>query len=343
MHNPEGSIYGQIKLDLSEDLRIGKENDENYFMYRIRGMDVDAEGNIYVVDMSNQRVQVFDRTGAYLKTIGRQGQGPGEFEQPTKIRINRWNGMICVKDQVIAIDLFNKQAEYIKSIKLSHAIWDFIPVLDYMFYVILTRTSDEELKSVNVLVEINDKGEEIRHFGEFSYSLYMQRVEGGTMSVTTGFETTLHFTLLNSKDIVYGYSKDYELNVLDINGDMLFKIRKEADVPKFTLQEKAKLKKIPLPEDKPYFFSLLSDSKNRIYVQRNKSEEGIRGYGPLDVEEKQMDVFNEEGYFLFTTTLPPNTWVIRDRYIYVHSLDEEEGIEYVIRYKINNWDKLKTR
>lgn len=341
--NPVESIYGEIKLDLAEDLRIGKESDENYFMYRIRGMDVDAEGNIYVADMSNHRIQVFDRTGAYQKTIGRQGQGPGEFEMPTDIRINRWNGIICVKDRVRSIETFNKKGEFIKSIKLSSAVQDFFPVDDNVFYLILRRSSNEELKSVNAMVKINDIGEEIRKFGEFPFPIYMKKRGGGTLVMSSGYETALFINLIDQNKILYGYSKDYELNVLDINGDMLFKIRKEADIPKFTPQEKAKFKKIPLPEDKPYFFSLLSDSKNRIYVQRNKSEEGIRGYGPLDVEEKQMDVFSEEGYFLFTTKLPANTWVIRDGFIYAHTLDEEQGMEYVIRYKINNWDQLKTK
>lgn len=75
----------------------------------------------------------------------------------------------------------------------------------------------------------------------------------------------------------------------------------------------------------------------RIYVQRNQ----IKDKGANDKRDKEIDVFSKDGYFLFKTTLPANTCVIRDGYIYQHALDEEEGGEYVKRYRIRNWDLLK--
>jgi hypothetical protein len=60
IRNPREPIYGQIKLDLKEDLSIGGENDKNYMFYRVRGIAVDNQENIYVADMSNFRVQKFD-------------------------------------------------------------------------------------------------------------------------------------------------------------------------------------------------------------------------------------------------------------------------------------------
>jgi len=81
--NPSEPLYGQIKLDLEEDLRIGKEGDPQTQFYRVRDIAADPQGIIYVDDMSNARIQVFDPSGAYLQTIGRSGQGPGEFEMPT--------------------------------------------------------------------------------------------------------------------------------------------------------------------------------------------------------------------------------------------------------------------
>lgn len=77
--NPREPLYSEIKFELEEDLSIGREDDNNYLFYRVRDINVDNRGNIYVVDMSNYRVQKFDRNGNYLQTIGRYGQGPGEF------------------------------------------------------------------------------------------------------------------------------------------------------------------------------------------------------------------------------------------------------------------------
>jgi hypothetical protein len=41
------------------------------------------------------------------------------------------------------------------------------------------------------------------------------------------------------------------------------------------------------------------------------------------------------------TKLPPYTYVIKDGFLYAYVVDEEEGMEYVKRYKIKNWEQIK--
>jgi hypothetical protein len=166
----------------------------------------------------------------------------------------------------------------------------------------------------------------------------MRKMEGGTLSVSTGFELSLQLARLDPKTFVYGYSKDYELNIIDKDGRLLYKIVKDEPVPEFSSKEKAFYKKIPLPKQRPYFFSILADSEGRIYVQRNMA---ATGRGPVDKEDLQVDVFSREGYFLFRAVLPPNTKVIRDGYLYAYAVDEEKGMEYAKRYRIKNWENLK--
>ena len=95
---PEGTRtveYAHVPLEdrtehiaLVEDLVIGGDPDEQAeFFYRPYGAAVDEEGNAYVLDAGNHRIQVFDSEGRYLRTIGRQGQGPGEMEEPHSITI----------------------------------------------------------------------------------------------------------------------------------------------------------------------------------------------------------------------------------------------------------------
>ena len=57
----------------------GVDTDPSYQFGTITGLDVDPDGNIYVVDRQAQNVRVFDPAGAYLRTIGGPGEGPGEF------------------------------------------------------------------------------------------------------------------------------------------------------------------------------------------------------------------------------------------------------------------------
>lgn len=57
----------------------------------------DKEGNLYVVDSGNFRVQVFDRQGRFIKSFGSPGDSPGSFARPKGIAIDS-EGHIYVVD-----------------------------------------------------------------------------------------------------------------------------------------------------------------------------------------------------------------------------------------------------
>ena len=82
IQNPGYPLYGEIKLELEEDLSIGNENDENYLFYRARDIQVDLEGNIYVLDSGNHRLQVFDKNG---KSWPRQRTGRFDVHRRHKL------------------------------------------------------------------------------------------------------------------------------------------------------------------------------------------------------------------------------------------------------------------
>lgn len=46
------------------------------------GLTTDAEGNIYVVDTLNQRIEKFAPDGTFLDAVGQPGSGPGQFGNP---------------------------------------------------------------------------------------------------------------------------------------------------------------------------------------------------------------------------------------------------------------------
>lgn len=343
--NPNEPLYGEMTFDLVEDLSIGSEDDSNYMFYRIRGLAVDAEDNILISDMSNYRIQVFDKDGKYIKTIGRSGQGPGEFEQPTLIRVDSSYGKIYVNDMFSALDIFDREGDFTKSLKLSFGIHDFFPFKDDTILALLLKSSDldKELTNIHVLCQLDDQGELLHSFAEYPYTSLKRRVSGGVFSTSTGYELAVHMAVLDQKKFVYGYSKEYELNVMNLEGLLLCRIRMDQPRPQFSSEEQREYKrlKFPVPESKPYFFSILSDTEGRIYVQRNKTEEGIRGYGPIDTTEKEVDIFSPDGYYLYRSSLPPNTNIIKNGYLYTRELDEEQGMEYVKRYRIKNWEQIR--
>lgn len=75
-----------LPLDWSFEpqFRIGGEDKgpESFFQLRPGTIRADADGNLYIFDMGNSRIVVFDPEGKHLRTFGRQGGGPGEILRP---------------------------------------------------------------------------------------------------------------------------------------------------------------------------------------------------------------------------------------------------------------------
>ncbi len=60
---------------------------------------VDGNGNLYVADTFNNRVEVFDPEGGFIRTFGKAGDGPGYFARPKGIAVDK-DGHVWVADSV---------------------------------------------------------------------------------------------------------------------------------------------------------------------------------------------------------------------------------------------------
>jgi len=61
------------------------------------GTAVGSEGNIYVADFDNHRIQKFSPKGGYITAFGEAGSGAGQFDRPTDVAIDS-NGRVYVVD-----------------------------------------------------------------------------------------------------------------------------------------------------------------------------------------------------------------------------------------------------
>ena len=115
--NPEEPKYGEFTFELEEDLAIGDVNDEDYFFPNAVTLNVDNDGNIYVCDGGNRRVQKYDKSGIYLRTIGRQGQGPGEYMYPSRLFLDE-DGNPLVNDSRSLL-YYDKDGVFQKKVQLE--------------------------------------------------------------------------------------------------------------------------------------------------------------------------------------------------------------------------------
>jgi hypothetical protein len=79
--NPETPRDGSVDLEAGFLWQRGDDMDDVFFGVVPRIM-VDDSGEIYVLDSQLHEILVFDNGGEWLRTIGREGEGPGEFRNP---------------------------------------------------------------------------------------------------------------------------------------------------------------------------------------------------------------------------------------------------------------------
>jgi hypothetical protein len=77
--NSDQPAEGLAEVQLEELWRIGGENDEDNLLGVIDRVLADDEGHVYLLDIQLTEVQVFDSGGAYLRSLGKRGDGPGEI------------------------------------------------------------------------------------------------------------------------------------------------------------------------------------------------------------------------------------------------------------------------
>jgi len=345
VRNPETPRYGTFAFDLVEDLIIGQEEDEDYFFPESVRINVDGQGRFYVCDIGNRRVQVYDKSGIYVKSLGRQGQGPGEYAFPSNVLI-AGTGDICI-DSGSSFVIFGPDGIFKKNVTPKTFLSTKSLGPGGTIVGGPQPNYREEGGPKHKLVQLGPDGEMLRALAEFpAYGA------SPGMMLFHWYSGSLPHSLRSEDSLFYGYSLDYKIHVLDGEGRELLAFSKteksqgitgeEADLTRkegiwaWFGQGDRKTAPLDLPDHRPYFSRFFSDDLGRLYVVR------FRPITEKAMTSSEIDVFSKDGYFLYRMTWPFVPQVIKGGFLYEVRQDEEAGLTRIIRHRIKNWGDFKT-
>jgi hypothetical protein len=344
--NPDQPLYGDFAFDLEKDLAIGGDpaKEEYYFPKGTYGLAVDNEGNLFVSDPANLRVQEFDKSGKFVRTIGRKGQGPGEFRFPARLKIDGM-GRLCVFESR-AVQIFDKNGGFVSKIPLSSPNSPFLSSSGAVFGMEFISQEPGAFMEALKKKEPNDaKPQTIARFkGEFK--------EGQTVWVRHVYTSKSSLTPLDPSSFAYGFSAEYRIILADAEGRTTLIIERPGIPAPITAAEKSWiLEKSPIladwngpvedprkemifPEKRPFFERLLSDNLGRIYAL--EIQPVLEPASPF-----RADVFSRDGILLYRLSIPVKPYLIKSGYLYEVHEDKDTNEFQIIRYRIKNWAAMK--
>jgi len=119
VHNEKGGQWGanpEVKLELTRTIG-GLDAEENLSFNEPNDIVRDSAGNLYILDSGNCRIQKLDPEGKFIKTIGRKGQGPGEFQAASSMDIDEQNNLFVFDVRSWRIEVLSSKGKPLRTIK----------------------------------------------------------------------------------------------------------------------------------------------------------------------------------------------------------------------------------
>ena len=326
VRNPRKPIYRTPILELKEELSIGGPKAQNQDVFnRIREFVVDDAGNFYISDFKENHIKIFDKTGRYLRTVGRPGQGPGEFDGIMGLSIVSATGELAVCDVLKRqLSYFKTNGAFLRALpfeesRISYTRLDSKGNIYAGQTFVDTETSRWEFR----LVVLDNEGKLIQ---------VLSRAPQLEPNVIRLFMPNSYWALDSSDNLVYGYSRDYELLFFEAGTHKLFKkVRKDFNPVPVTDEDMKQFKKpeysamnFVFAKEHPAFLSFFMSDTGHLFVETfEKANNGYFIY----------DIFDKEGRLLARMPLKLRGFKISGGKYYALE-EDEDGVQYVKRYAV---------
>lgn len=159
---------GKVELKLVMAWGDEEFDDENQFFRMPFDIKIGKDGLVYIVDAGDDQIKVFDRSGKYVRTIGRRGRGPGDLLRPSAVAFDNDNNILVADDFNRRIQAFDPKGNYLYGFKLGK--------LKRPSYVsvnskneIMVYSHENTFFTGSLITLYNSRGESIKEIGNLFY------------------------------------------------------------------------------------------------------------------------------------------------------------------------------
>lgn len=154
------NVYAQpkVKLETIFSINDDKTTQKEYMFKHVMDIITDDENNFYVHENAGTEIRKFSNDGKYIRTIGRNGEGPGEFKHIMQMYINTKNELVVRDPPNYRISYFNLNGKYLRSapFKSGSPYFDKVQRYNNDSYIALKSVNNNNLEHGNKIVVYDD-------------------------------------------------------------------------------------------------------------------------------------------------------------------------------------------
>ena len=348
---------------LVETLRIGKEDGaEEELIGSVQCVAADKSGGIYFFDNSVPALRYFDASGNFVRTLGREGAGPGEYKDACLGLAVRSDGKIIMREpRSLRINLYEPDGTPLPSWSLQSGL----------FTRLATRVGkDDNVYARTIIGEIERN--KPWPIGMVVYSvdgvlsdtiMPPPPVVGAPENLAGRFMPADMWDVLSDGSIVMANSGIYAIEIRKRDGTIV-RIDKPYDPVSLSGAERADYQRLQdwfvkyqgrfstsdipdLPANKAAFKQLFVDQDDRIWVERYQEGEAKEDPDPLPADESApppvnwvepvvYDVFAADGSFLNRVHAPRGSAIYKARGDAAWGTQTDDGVQYVVSWALSD-------
>ncbi|MBA2669694.1 MAG: 6-bladed beta-propeller [Gemmatimonadetes bacterium] len=354
--NPAEGSWGEASAwRLTPELQIGEVEGSTALMFAsISGLEADHEGRIYILDRQANELRIFNPDGEHLRTVGRAGEGPGEYKSANGLLWLPGDSLLIVDQQGGRYSILTRDGDFARSVPrtLGFYGWAFLGGLvggRVYEYASVGRDPEQRpaligtpLRGSSTIAADSQSGGALAQDtillaapDALSPEPFRVTASGGGMMMGVPFSPGAVHHLLRDGDVWHGHGSEFRLVRSNLASDTLMEVLLAADAAAVTPAELAdwessatvarfremggRLDMSRIPRTKPFFDSLYRDPDGFLWVSVPSGPEDTL-FAIFDPEGRYLGRVGVEG-FRRLQWVPP---VVRNGQLYLAGQDELE-------------------